>query len=425
MSDLFPGKKRPPIDYGPLLASLKLATERRRLQPIPLFLKKNIELYEMICVRHGLMVVGPTGGGKSNNIKVLQLALTRLNREGTEGIRYDTMHVHHLNPKSITMGQLYGQFDPNTHEWQDGILATMIRGCIRDTRPDGQGVLFDGPVDAIWIANMNTVLDDNKKLCLTSGEIMALSEPMTMMFEPEDLAVASPATVSRCGMIYMEPHSLGYECLIVSWMEYLPACFTTAMHVTLKHLFDSYIPTVINVLRRNLVEPMPTSNNTLLRNIMKLMDCYFDEFREKEGVDPKTPSQIADLGGCIEPLFIFCMIWTCCCTVDMNGRLAFDSYIRAEMASCGSEHTVPPEGLVYDYKYDLEEKRWVGWMDTISPYKYDSKMEYAELIIPTLDSVRYCYLFHTLLVNGKHVLMVGPTGTGKTVNIQSQVGTSR
>ena len=96
--DLFPGVERPEVDYGDLGKSITGACEYYNVQEVELFNQKILQLFDTIQVRHGLMIVGPTGGGKTKIYKVLARAMSQLaHQEAYEKVRVDC-----LNPKSIT-----------------------------------------------------------------------------------------------------------------------------------------------------------------------------------------------------------------------------------------------------------------------------------------------------------------------------------
>ncbi|KAL4464296.1 hypothetical protein ABPG72_011341 [Tetrahymena utriculariae] len=413
IQDLFPGVERPKIDYGELLSSITQTTVESNLQPQDSFNLKVLQLYDTIQVRHGLMLVGPTGGGKSSNMKVLSKALTKLEHNG-----FYKVHMHNMNPKSITMGQLYGQFNEQTREWNDGILAYTVREACRDQSSERHWIVFDGPVDAIWIENMNTVLDDNKKLCLNSGMILTLTPYMTMMFEVEDLLVASPATVSRCGMVYMEPISLGLKPLFQSWINTLPEkCDRPTIKKALEEFFDRYVEKSIEFLRQNCKEIVSTVDNNLTQSLFRVMNCYFANYKETE-IKKVQAEDVDNFEQVLESYLIFSLVWSICCTVDYDGREKFSQFIRQLMIINKSKIQFPYQGMIYDYQFNENTKEFISWSENYKNFEIE-KLVYNEIMIPTNDSTRNIYMMKLLLTNNYHVCFPGPTGTGKSLNAYS------
>jgi dynein heavy chain len=158
LKDLFPGVHIPNVDYGKLQTAIEKQLELHSLVKVPAFINKVIQIHETQLVRHGMMVVGEAGSGKSTNIMVLAKALKQLfddQVEDRDGF-YRKVDRLILNPKSISAGELYGMFNPMTNEWSDGIVPKLVRECVMEAANDTTGtparkwIVFDGPVDAVW-----------------------------------------------------------------------------------------------------------------------------------------------------------------------------------------------------------------------------------------------------------------------------------
>eukprot|EP00606_Chrysophyceae_sp_TOSAG23-5_P001616 GSChrysophyteH2.ASY1.ANO1.110.1 assembled CDS len=216
--DLFPGIEIPPDDYGELSVALNEEILKAGLQLVPKFIGKVIQMFDIFNIRFGATIVGPAGTGKTSIYRILAALMINLRAKGSKNPLFQNVKFQILNPKSIAMGELYGEFHPLTQEWHDGLVPAIFRNYVDEESDDKRWTVFDGPIDALWIENMNTVLDDNMTLCLANGQRIKLKSEMKCLFEVNDLAVASPATVSRIGVVYVTPTDLGWFPYIQSWV---------------------------------------------------------------------------------------------------------------------------------------------------------------------------------------------------------------
>ncbi|XP_053383461.1 dynein axonemal heavy chain 3-like [Mercenaria mercenaria] len=444
ISDLFPGVESPKPDYGVFMEALKDNIAKRELQPVPWFLDKIIQVYEMILVRHGLMVVGEPLGGKTQAWQVLADGLSDLCISGLYP-EFKTIY-RIINPKAITMGQLYGCFDPVSHEWTDGVLANTFREYASNPNEDRKWILFDGPVDAVWIENMNTVLDDNKKLCLMSGEIIQMTNQMNLIFEPADLEQASPATVSRCGMIYLEPHQMGWKPSKETFMKHrLPKGLTEEQLGLVNDLFEWLVDPCLYFIRKNCKTFIQTSEMHLVQSLMHLYLCQMDEIRATLELQGKEDDEGAPQQGMLsaqqmtlylQGLFLFSLIWSLGATLQGDSRKKFDGFFRNIINGTDADYpkpksikitksnTVPERNTIYDFCFEKKGPgQWIDWMDTLdkghATLAADAKV--SDLIIQTNETARQTFFLHTFLSHERPLLFVGPTGTGKSAITNSHL----
>ncbi|CAK9112546.1 Dynein axonemal heavy chain 1 (Axonemal beta dynein heavy chain 1) (Ciliary dynein heavy chain 1) (Heat shock regulated protein 1) (HSRF-1) (hDHC7) [Durusdinium trenchii] len=320
--DLFPGVELPQPDYSMMVLNLAYLSQPVRAGAHPYFIDKIIQFYECHLVRHSVMLVGMPFSGKTTALNTLQKALTDLAQEGSMHAGC-IVHQARLNPKSIPARDLYGCFEEVSREWVDGIVAVLFREFARNQTEERKWLVFDGPVDAVWIENMNTVMDENKKLCLNSGEIIAMSANMRTIIEPMDVEVASPATISRNGMVFFEPHLMGYQHLIDKTLKGgLPKEMEEAERSAIASMIDF------------LVSPVQEQN--LVQSFLQLLTTKL-QTGYKDGIFVIQPN-------------------------------------------------LPDRGSVFDYVVDLKQPGWTTWMDTVEAQSIPNSAQVQNIIVQTVDN---------------------------------------
>lgn len=202
IGDLFPALEVPRKRDADFESSVRTATSQLNLQPEENFILKVVQLQELIDVRHSVFIVGNAGTGKTQVWKTLFKT-------------YQNMKVkpvcNDLNPKAVTNDELFGVINAATREWKDGILSVLMRDQANMAGDGPRWIILDGDIDPMWIESLNTVMDDNKVLTLASNERIALTKMMRLIFEIYTLKTATPATVSRAGILYINPQDLGWN----------------------------------------------------------------------------------------------------------------------------------------------------------------------------------------------------------------------
>ena len=408
LNDLFPGLNPPRVFDEELSDCVGVACEAANLWPDPFFTLKVMQLDELLDIRHCVFVMGPPGAGKSTTWKMLKAAKSHRHPD-------NKVKVVDLNPKVMPTAELYGNISMATREWKDGLLSSIMRdvGRIPDEKP--KWIVLDGDLDTNWIESMNSVMDDNKMLTLASNERIPLKHYMRMIFEIRDLKYATPATVSRAGILYISTDGGSqWRSIVGSWIRSKPQdLFEDADREKMHDMFTTYLPDCLKYFKSTLQGAVVCNDIGFACAVTRLLDTVL------------TRAIVTD-DAAFETNFVFCVIWGFGSLLTIaddgtNYREMFSTWFRSKF---NKQVKIPSRDTIFDYWLDPRTSKFDSWKASpaFTTLEFDSTvMNMAEVTVPTAETASVSFWMGKLVHAGSNVMLAGPAGTGKTALVNGML----
>lgn len=244
---------------------------------------------------------------------------------------------------------------------------------------------------------MNSVMDDNKLLTLANGERIRLENYCALIFEVGNLAYASPATVSRAGMVYVDPKNLGFVSYWKRWLRLRPECEWEL----LEELYEKFIPGCVEFILEG-VDGSQQGNplklvlyQTNLNMVTQFCNVFDAVFVPMESGQPYEDS-VLNCG------FVECLYISLGATILDTEREKFDAFVKKQMNMITVPDTIEKPATanqcpttketLYSYFFDIKKKIWTAWEWIVPEYIHNRSMQMSEILVPTVDTLQINHL---------------------------------
>ena len=385
--------------------------------------EKVLQLSQVLEVRHGVMLVGPSGTGKSSAWRSLIKALTKV--DGVKGDYYV------IDPKAINKSKLFGYLDPNTLEWTDGVFTKLLRKFIEAVSANASTrrswIIFDGDVDPEWAENLNSVLDDNKVLTLPSGDRLKIPPNVRILFEVDSLKYATLATVSRCGMIWFPEGIIPLKMTMTRQLKMLRSFIPGIAHVAKNALSSGTTTKFVDAIKdkfdeRGIVQTalehslkqdhvMTTSIERLMGTLHAFLTRGINLVAEHN--EFSTPMSDSHLSTFANHWLLFSLQWAFSGSMKWAGR----NELSKMLSTMGGIGLMSGSSLI-DMRVSVTDGNFYQWSQLVPRKDLPaSRVSTGDVVIPTTDTVRHTEVLQAWVESRKPLLLCGPPGSGKTMTL--------
>jgi len=431
---VFIGSELPGMLDSVLVEAIKMVCAEDLLECDDKWIEKVLQLKQVMDMRHGVMLVGPSCSGKTTAWRTLLKALARI--EGTKGDFYV------IDPKSIKKEKLYGSLDANTLEWTDGVFTKLLRKFSDSANSRGGGlrrswIVFDGDVDPEWAENLNSVLDDNKVFTLPTGDRLKIPNNMRIVMEVDTLRHATMATVSRCGMVWFAAETLSLDVVLrhqllslrkddvplleanaygssgsslqretqERFVDGISQYFSVPGLVAFALDFALSVPHIMEASRGRLLD---TLYALLSRGIALAID-----YNESNSDFPMSESHMELFAS---KWLMYSLLWAFGGSMSSDRRSTLGDMLMEQ--SC-----LEPSNAAFkliDKFVQVSDGSWVDWTASVPRVEIEShKVTSSDVVITTTDTLRHVELLKAWLASHRPLILCGPPGSGKSMTLTS------